>query len=1443
MPFVRSSATLFCAICFSLVHTVARGDNPVGQTPPPKPLRVLLITGGCCHDYTAQKSIIAKGLWARAYIDVEVVQQGGSATNSKIEVYDKENWSEGYDVVIHDECFADVKDTAYVDNILKPHKEGLPGVVVHCAMHCYRDGRDEWFKFCGVTSRRHGAHYAHEVLNRDAEHPIMKGFPAGWANPAGELYWIEKLWETAHPLASAKNREKGNEEVCVWTNTYGKGRVFGTTLGHHNVTVEDPVFLDMLTRGVLWAANKLDDPTYLKTSSDKPKLVPVNLAKGAKATASSEETGKKNFAINAIDGNGSTRWCAGNGSAPQWLQVDFAEPTNLKGATIKWESDQTVYKYTLEVAINEGNWIPLVDESKNGKNGTHEFQFNAPDVQYVRVNFLGSNTGGWGSIWELSLHGDEMVAIDPQQQKKESEAAFLSDVKVPDEFDATLFAAPPAVKYPVYVAAAPEGVVYVSVDQNGSLDREKNRGAIYRLRDVDGDGRADETKLFVDNVDSPRGLVWDHDRLYVMHPPHLSAFIDHDGDGISDEQKFLVKNIAFDFKDRPADHTSNGVTLGIDGWLYLAIGDFGFMEAEGADGTKLQFRSGGVVRVRPDGTGLEVYSRGTRNILEVAMDPLLNGFTRDNTNDGGGWDIRLHHFSGLEHHGYPSLYMNFGDEIVQPLADYGGGSGCGALYLDEPGFPEGYGNALYTADWGRSIVYRHHLTPNGGTFTPDQDEFLKATRVTDLDCDANGHLYVTSWKGATFTYAGDDVGYLVRVSPKNAKTTPLPNFDDTNVCLSVLATSPSHRRRLEAQRAILRRGVDQTTVNELDLIVTDSSKPLANRVAALYALKQAGAPLANLAKTAVEDPALFPLVLRALGDAKGVGTPWDKVPSTPATEKVDTDPISLGLRSVDPRTKIEASIAVARLGQTELGTEVAKLLDDADPIVRHTAVQSLILLGDKEPCFAIVDATTSSATLRVGALRVLQGLHQPEVVEGLISRLAKETDPQKRNSLQTALCRLNFVDGVWKGNSWGTRPDTSGPYYQPERWSESDKIEAVLKQALETATGDAASALLTQLDRHKVKLDGTLERALAIAQADRQMIPTAIGELSRAKQIPATAHPLLKEVAADASQAAALRSEAAILVLRTDVDGAPRLAFDTLLSIEKTEVPKEDFSKRKDSFNKLWNTLRKHRRLGEQIEWLTTTAAADGPAGLWASAALLSLAFDKETSPEHRELATKSIETTWNASSERQMTLLKAAREIKLREFEPRVREAMKSTDPKVAGLGNDIAKDWKLEAMPTVAGPFIKDLKAEEVAKLAMKSTKNVELGLHLFEKLACNKCHTVKKGDPLRGPYLPQVAKTYKREQLIESILDPSKTLAQGFVTQQFVLDDGTQIMGFVTSENAEEVTLRDKEGKEMKVAVKNIEARVKQTVSMMPEGIVKEITPSDLSALVDYLQSIAE
>ena len=223
-----------------------------------KPLEVLYITGGCCHDYDGQKKVITQGLAARARINCTVVHEGGATTDHKVSVYSKPDWSKGYDVVFHNECFAGVKDPEFLKAIVAEHEKGTPAVLMHCAMHCYRAGNDDWFKFVGITSPGHGAHYEY-TANLIAEHPILTGLPKAWQVPKEELYYCDKVWDTAKPLAEAMSRDRNANQTVIWTNQYGKARVFGTTIGHYTHTVETPQFLDLVTRGTLWAAGKLQD--------------------------------------------------------------------------------------------------------------------------------------------------------------------------------------------------------------------------------------------------------------------------------------------------------------------------------------------------------------------------------------------------------------------------------------------------------------------------------------------------------------------------------------------------------------------------------------------------------------------------------------------------------------------------------------------------------------------------------------------------------------------------------------------------------------------------------------------------------------------------------------------------------------------------------------------------------------------------------------------------------------------------------------------------------------------------------------------------------------------------------------------------------------------------------------------------------------------------------
>jgi type 1 glutamine amidotransferase len=223
-----------------------------------EPLRALLVTGGCCHDYEAQKRIIPEGISARANVTWTIVHEGSDRLHP-VSIYTNADWAKGFDVVVHNECFGQVTNVAFVERIVRAHSHGgVPVVMLHCSTHSYRfTTTDEWRILLGAASYKHGAKHAFEIVNVQPEHPVMKGFPERWQNHPDELYQLKKTWPDFVPLGKGISA-KEPEQVCIWLNTYGKARVFGTTLGHANETMQDKVYLDLITRGLLWVCDKLE---------------------------------------------------------------------------------------------------------------------------------------------------------------------------------------------------------------------------------------------------------------------------------------------------------------------------------------------------------------------------------------------------------------------------------------------------------------------------------------------------------------------------------------------------------------------------------------------------------------------------------------------------------------------------------------------------------------------------------------------------------------------------------------------------------------------------------------------------------------------------------------------------------------------------------------------------------------------------------------------------------------------------------------------------------------------------------------------------------------------------------------------------------------------------------------------------------------------------------
>jgi type 1 glutamine amidotransferase len=248
----RSRLLLAFAIAAVLTGAPARAANSAA------PIRALLITGGCCHDYDLQSKVLTEAASKAAPVTWTIVNEGGKGTRAQIPLYDNPDWAKPYDVIVHNECFADTNDPDYIRKITAAHKAGQkPAIVIHCAMHSYRAATiDDWREFLGVTSRRHDHQSKYPVHAVLKDHAILRDFPATWTTPMDELYVIEKIWPNTKILALSKSEADGKDYPVFWTNDYYGARVFGTTYGHSNATWQDPVFVKVVVNGLLWAAGR-----------------------------------------------------------------------------------------------------------------------------------------------------------------------------------------------------------------------------------------------------------------------------------------------------------------------------------------------------------------------------------------------------------------------------------------------------------------------------------------------------------------------------------------------------------------------------------------------------------------------------------------------------------------------------------------------------------------------------------------------------------------------------------------------------------------------------------------------------------------------------------------------------------------------------------------------------------------------------------------------------------------------------------------------------------------------------------------------------------------------------------------------------------------------------------------------------------------------------------
>ena len=998
-----------------------------------------------------------------------------------------------------------------------------------------------------------------------------------------------------------------------------------------------------------------------------------------------------------------------------------------------------------------------------------------------------------------------------------------SRLGLPEELAATLFSSKELTPCVACLSVAPTGEVYAGIDQIGSLGKGAGHGRIIRLIDKDNDGVSDSHTVYAE-IDNPRGMISVGDKLYVLHTKwadeknfdgmFLSVLEDRDGDGKADgPPKHLVKEISTRKynQSRGVDHTTNGIRMGIDGWIYVAVGDFGFVNATGTDGTKLTMYGGGIIRVRPDGTELEAFAHGLRNIYDVAIDPYMNVFTRGNTNDGGGWNMRFIHEVQTGQYGYPTLFKRYTSEIIPALVDVGGGSGTGAMYFDEPGWPKKYTGVPMMCDWGRGHLFIHRVSPDGPTFTQQQEDFIKCGRITDVDCDGSGQLFIGSWGSSGFKGGTD--GHISRVVPKGWKYQGFPNLKKRNtVDLANLLSSPSAKTQLHAQQEILRRGGKGKEVLDIAL---DSTQAAKSRIAAIYTIKQLlGAKSHSHLARLANDTTVAEHAIRALSDRK---TQLKKVP---------VEIFTTALKNKNPRVQVAAAVGLGRIGNKKAANvllsvanpPVADSLPTRNSVIEKEAskksdYQSPIIDGKKVHEFDIDITGWKELHLTLG-----------DGGNGTGSDHGSWFDPilVKKDGSTVTLTDLKWskVTQGWGKTRIGfsaTGTKLARKDGQPMKIGiGTHSIGSIIYKKLPAGTVRFKSTVGLASTDHggKVRFYVSKDPVKKLKGSGKAKSPEGPHATpNSAVVLPHIARKALVDMNA---------GEACIGAIGSVTQEGALMALNYMHDRDTVDHLIEEFSKLKNSVvkqrvAKTLIRLANREKVYDGETWWSTRPDTRGP-------------YYYPTAWEKTEKICKVlISAAKNGSAELRYVISELAKKDRVElPGLPKIEESqvVARNEPKL-----------NLKKIMDKQGQ-VGEMSVEDVT-IALGNTKgNINNGRDLFAKQGCVACHALNKDEVQKGPYLGQIGGIMDAERIAMSILRPEQEISQGFKTVSITTKKGGAHVGFVTNRLSDQIEMRDIAGTVTTLKTSEIASETLLPISMMPAGLANGMSMNDFASLVHFL-----
>jgi putative heme-binding domain-containing protein len=488
---------------------------------------------------------------------------------------------------------------------------------------------------------------------------------------------------------------------------------------------------------------------------------------------------------------------------------------------------------------------------------------------------------------------------------------------LPPGFEAELVAAEDQIAKPMNLALDDRGRLWVTCSLEYPFPAAEGREGsdfIQVLADRDGDGIWEESTRFADGLNIPIGLLPVDDGVICFSIPNIWHLRDVDGDGRADERTVLYGPFGWQ---KDTHGLCNAFRRGPDGWIYACHGFNNDSTVAGTDGHAVSMHSGNTFRFRPDGSRIEQVTWGQVNPFGMDFDERGDMFTADCHTK----PVTLLVPEGrYESFGRPHDGLDFVPAVMDHLH---GSTAIGGLAIyDDVRFPEAFRGNCFGGNVMTSRINRNRLEHVGSSVrATEEPDFLTAAdpwfRPVDLRLGPDGALYVADFYNriighyeVPLDHPGRDRtrGRIWRIRYRGSGVPATPPLEATRLdglspeAVVEVLRDPNRVRRELARERLVEADAD-AVAGPLATLAGDETAPAAARGTAGWCLARLGlldpGAVGRFAESA--DAGMRQQALRIAGSGL-----------VPEPERLGTI-VARGLGDQDPLVRRAAALAAARL--------------------------------------------------------------------------------------------------------------------------------------------------------------------------------------------------------------------------------------------------------------------------------------------------------------------------------------------------------------------------------------------------------------------------------------------------------------------------------------------------------------------------------------------------